>query len=45
MFHTKLTVVCSPEYTEILIAETSEIGFDTFMEIENGFEAFVEETN
>jgi ribosomal protein L11 methyltransferase len=44
MFHTKLTVVCSPEYTEILVAETSEIGFDTFLENENGFEAFVEET-
>lgn len=45
MFYTKLLVVCSPEFTEILIAETSEIGFDTFMENENGFEAYVENEN
>lgn len=45
MFYTKLLVICSPEFTEILIAETSEVGFDTFMENENGFEAYVEEQN
>jgi ribosomal protein L11 methyltransferase len=43
MFYTKLQVICDKEFSEILIAEISEAGFDTFMEIENGFEAFVEE--
>lgn len=42
MFYTKLLVVCDADLAEILIAETSAIGFDTFMENENGFEAYVE---
>lgn len=43
MHYTRLQVGCNPEYTEILMAEVAEAGFDTFMETENGFEAFVEE--
>jgi ribosomal protein L11 methyltransferase len=42
MFSTRLQVICDPEYVEILMAEIAEAGFDTFMEIEAGFEAYVE---
>ena len=43
MFYTRLKVTCDKEYAEILMAETAEAGFDTFMELENGFEAFCED--
>jgi ribosomal protein L11 methyltransferase len=43
MYHTRLQVLCDPAFSEILIAEIVEAGFDTFLETENGFEAFVEE--
>lgn len=43
MFHTRLLVTCDPEYAEILMAELAEADFDTFLEVENGFEAYVEE--
>lgn len=42
MYHTQLQVICNPEFSEILIAEVAEAGFETFMETENGFEAYVE---
>lgn len=42
MFYTRLRVTCDPEFTEILIAEIGEAGFDTFMETDDGFEAFAE---
>lgn len=45
MFYTRLQVTCDPEFSEILMAEIAESGFDTFMENEKGFEAFVEESN
>lgn len=45
MYHTKLQVTCSPDYTELLMAEIAEAGFDTFMETDNGFEAYVEMEN
>ena len=32
MFHTRLSVKCDPEFSEILIAELSEAHFDTFLE-------------
>lgn len=41
-YYTSLAVVCDPAFTEILMAETAEAGFDTFMENETGFEASVE---
>ncbi len=45
MHSTRLQVVCDPEYSEILMAEIAEAGFDTFMETEKGFEAYVEGEN
>ncbi len=42
MYHTRLRVTCDPEYAEILMAEIAEAGFDTFLETDNGFEAYVE---
>lgn len=44
-FYTRLQVICSPDFSDILIAELSEAGFDTFMENENGFEAYTEGEN
>ncbi len=43
MYHTRLQVTCHSEFSEILIAELAEANFDTFLENENGFEAYVEE--
>jgi ribosomal protein L11 methyltransferase len=45
MYHTRLQILCDSEFSEILQAEISEAGFDTFMEIENGFEAYAEQEN
>lgn len=42
MHSTRLQVICDPEFAEILMAEIAEAGFDTFMETEKGFEAYVE---
>ena len=42
MHYTRLQVVCDPEFSEILMAEIAEAGFDTFMETEKGFEAYTE---
>jgi len=42
MFHTRLSVTCDPLFSEILIAEISQAGFDSFLENENGFEAYAE---
>jgi len=36
-------ITCLPEYGEILMAELADIGFDSFMETEQGIEAYVEE--
>jgi ribosomal protein L11 methyltransferase len=41
MYYTRLLVHCSPEFTELLMAEVADVGFDTFMEVEEGFEAYV----
>jgi ribosomal protein L11 methyltransferase len=41
---TRLHVVCDPDFSEILMAEIAEAGFDTFMEVEKGFEAYGEES-
>jgi ribosomal protein L11 methyltransferase len=43
MYYTKLQVQCEADFTDILIAELAEIGFDTFQESETGFEAYVED--
>jgi ribosomal protein L11 methyltransferase len=42
MHSTQLKVICDPEFSEILMAEIAEAGFDTFMETDAGFEAYVE---
>jgi ribosomal protein L11 methyltransferase len=42
MYYTRLQVTCDPDFSEILMAEVAEAGFDTFMETESGFEAYVE---
>jgi len=43
MFYTRLRATCPSEFTDILIAETAEAGFDTLMETSEGFEGFAEE--
>lgn len=43
MYYTRLLVLCDPDFRDILIAEIAECGFDTFLENENGFEAYVED--
>jgi len=45
MYYTRLQVVCDPGFSEILMAEIAEAGFDTFMETEKGFEAYAEAEN
>ncbi len=42
MHYTRLQVVCDPEFSEILMAEIAEAGFDTFMETEQGFEGYAQ---
>lgn len=42
MYHTRLSVICDPQFSEILIAEIAQAGFDSFLENENGFEAYAE---
>lgn len=43
MYYTRLQVICNPDFAEMLMAEMAEVGFDTFMETETGFEAFAEQ--
>jgi ribosomal protein L11 methyltransferase len=43
MYYTRLQVTCQEEFSEILMAELAEAGFDAFMETDNGFEAYAEE--
>ena len=45
MFHTRLQVACDPAYSEILMAELAEADFDTFLENDDGFEAYVQGEN
>ena len=42
MNYITVTFFVSPEFTDILIAELSEIGFDIFLESEHGFQASIE---
>lgn len=39
----EVSIVASPDYTDILIAELGELGYDTFQETENGFQAYISE--
>ncbi len=45
MFHTRLLVTCDLDFSEILMAEIAEVGFDTFLETDHGFEAYAEQEN
>lgn len=45
MYYSRLKVICAVEFSEILMAEIGEVGFDTFMETDDGFEAYVEKEN
>jgi ribosomal protein L11 methyltransferase len=42
MYHSRLQVICNADFAEILMAEIADVGFDTFLETDNGFEAYVE---
>jgi ribosomal protein L11 methyltransferase len=42
MYYTRLSITCQPEFSDILTAELAAVGFDTFMETEDGIEAYVE---
>jgi ribosomal protein L11 methyltransferase len=43
LFYVRLKVACDPDFREILMAEIAEAGFDTFMETDDGFEAYAED--
>jgi ribosomal protein L11 methyltransferase len=43
VYYTRLTVICPPDHSEILMAEIAEAGFDTFLETDHGFEAYGEQ--
>ncbi len=45
MYYSRLRVVCDLAFSEILMAEIAEAGFDTFMENAEGFEAFAEQSD
>jgi ribosomal protein L11 methyltransferase len=42
MYYSRLQVICDPNFSELIMAEIAEAGFDTFMETDKGFEAYVE---
>jgi len=39
----EVKITSTPEVTEMLIAELVEIGYDSFQELEEGLDAYVEE--
>ena len=41
-YYSRLQVICDPEYAELLMAEIGQIGFESFLETDKGFEAYVE---
>lgn len=42
MYYSRVQVICEPEFAELLMAEIAEAGFDSFLETDKGFEAYVE---
>jgi ribosomal protein L11 methyltransferase len=40
MYYIRIRVVCPAAWAEMLIAEMAEVGFDSFMETDEGFEAY-----
>lgn len=45
MDHIEVQVRCLPGFSEILMAEMGEIGFDTFIDTDDGFNGYVSETD
>lgn len=43
MEYLEFKISCKSEFVEILIAELAEVGFDSFLEKEEGFEAYIQE--
>lgn len=43
MDHIEVNIKCLPDFSEILLAELSEIGFDSFLDTEEGFKGYAEE--
>ncbi len=41
MNHLELTLTLSPDYTEILIAELAELGYESFVETDEGLNAYI----
>lgn len=41
MDYVQVSITCLEDYREILIAELAAVGFDSFLETETGFEAYV----
>jgi ribosomal protein L11 methyltransferase len=44
-YYSRLQVICDPEFSELLMAEIGETGFESFLETDKGFEAYVELEN
>jgi len=45
MYYSRLKVICDPDFSEVLMAEIGDAGFESFLETEKGFEAYVESEN
>lgn len=45
MDYLEFKITCAEDFREILIAELSEIGFDSFLETENGIDAYAPEAD
>ncbi|WP_186757306.1 50S ribosomal protein L11 methyltransferase [Echinicola salinicaeni] len=43
MDYLEFKINCTEEYNEILIAELAEVGFDSFLETDQGIEAYIQE--
>lgn len=43
MEYLEFKITCAEPYREILIAELSEVGFDSFLETDEGFDAYIQE--
>lgn len=45
MNHLELKLTLSPEYTEIIMAELAELGFESFVETDEGLDAYILESD
>src|SRR5690554_2698697 len=43
MEYLEFKITCTEEYKDILIAELAEVGFDSFLETDQGIEAYIAE--